>query len=100
MSSFLKELRASWLAISMLLVAGILFISAASGDRGITKGLALENELDEINQASFLLMQEIDQTRDQIRQVDQDDEALEMLARQRLHMVRPGDTLYRIGTEN
>ena len=45
-------------------------------------------------------MQEIDQTREQIRQVDQDDEALEMLARQRLHMVRPGDTLYRIGTEN
>ena len=100
MRNLLEELRASWLAVAMLALAGLLFVSAATGDRGITKGLSLESELAQINQASFLLMQEIDQTREQIRKVNQDDRALETLARQRLHMVRPGDTLYRIGTEN
>ena len=100
MRNLLEELRASWLAISMLLVAGLLFVSAATGDLGLTKGFSLDSELDEINQASFHLMQDIDQTREKIRKIEEDDHALENLARQRLHMVREGDTLYRIGMEN
>tara|TARA_Y100000385_G_C12878804_1_gene544873 strand:- start:108 stop:680 length:573 start_codon:yes stop_codon:yes gene_type:complete len=100
MRHFLEEVRASWLAISMFLVAGLLFVSAATGELGLAKGLSLESELAEINQASFHMMQEIDQTREQIRKIEEEDLALENLARRRLHMVRDGDTLYRIGTKN
>ncbi len=100
MGNLLEELRSSWLAVSLLLVAGILFVSAAAGDLGLSRAFSLEKELAAINQSSFHLIQEIDHNREQIRKINEDDRTLETVARQRLHLVREGDTLYRIGTEN
>ena len=62
--------------------------------------MALEKELVNLNERSFRLMQQIDQLQTQLGDLGADDRVLEELARQRLHMVRPGDTLYRIGTKH
>jgi cell division protein FtsB len=81
-------------------MAGVMLLcigSAFGSDRGLRKALALEAELNSINQASFHEMQEIDAMRDKLTRIDTDDRTLERLARRHLHLVHKGDTLYRLG---
>lgn len=98
MPEALKRLRESWLAISLTALAVLLLASAMGGTRGLGETWRLESQLAEINEESFLRMQEIRSLRDQITRIDTDDEALAHAARRRLHLVLPGETLYRIPT--
>lgn len=80
----------------MTVVTVALLGSAFTGERGFGQAQTLESELDGINQASFLEVQEIDEIRDELTRIDTDDRTLEHIARRRLHLVHKGDTLYRL----
>ena len=92
----LQRLRESWLAVSLTLVACVLLASALAGDRGLRETWRLESQLAEINEESFAQMQEIRDLREQLTSLDSDDAALARVARRRLHLVLPGETLYRV----
>jgi cell division protein FtsB len=95
--AFLQKLRDSGAALALAVAVVACLGSAFGGERGLGRALALESDLDGINQISFREMQEIDEMREELARIDTDDRTLEHLARRRLHLVQKGDTLYRLG---
>lgn len=92
----LAFVQRSWLAIALFAVAGILLLSAAYGERGMTRVLQLQAELDEANDRNFRLVQQINAQRRDLEMAHSDDATLERLARRYLSMVRPGEVLYHV----
>jgi cell division protein FtsB len=84
----------SWLALALLGVATVLTASAVLGDRGLTRVLHLQAELDQANERNFGLLQEINARWRDLEMARTDDPTLERLARRHLGMVRPGEILY------
>lgn len=86
--------RRSWLALALLAVAAVLLLSAAAGERGLTRVFQLEAELDQASDRNFRLVQQISSLRGDLEMTRSDDATLERLARRQLGMVRPGEMLY------
>lgn len=84
----------SWLAVALLATAAMLLASALGGDRGLTRVVHLQAELEQANDRNFGLMQEINGVRRDLEMARSDDATLERLARRYLGMVRPGEVLY------
>lgn len=84
----------SWLAVALFAVAAVLLASAVGGDRGLTRVLHLQEELDQASDRNFGLMQQISAKRRDLEMARSDDATLERLARRHLGMVRPGEVLY------
>lgn len=91
--------RRSWLAVALLAVAGVLLASAVGGDRGLTRVLHLQDELERANDRNFGLMQQVSAQRRDLDMARTDDATLERLARRHLGMARPGETLYLLPAE-
>jgi len=92
----LEFLRRSWLAVALFAFAGILFLSAAKGERGLERVLQLQREVEESNDRNFHLVQQISELRREQTLLESDDATLERTARQHLSMVRPGEVLYHV----
>jgi len=81
-------------------VAAVLLVSAVAGDRGLTRVLHLQEELEQANDRNFGLMQQINTQRHDLEMARTDDATLERLARRHLGMARPGETLYLLPAES
>lgn len=96
MARFLAFLKGSWLALVLFLVAAVLLLSAAKGERGMERVLQLRAELAQVNDRNFRLVQQINALRREVEMARTDDATLERLARRYLSMVRPGEVLYHV----
>ncbi len=94
MARLWEFVQRSWLALALLGVATVLTASAVLGDRGLTRVLHLQSELEQANDRNFSLMQQGSDLRHELEKARSDDATLERLARRHLGMVRPGETLY------
>jgi cell division protein FtsB len=66
------------------------------GERGLIRVAQLREELQTASGQNFRLLQSVDRLRRRLHAIRTDDAALERLARQRLRLVRDGETIYRI----
>jgi cell division protein FtsB len=90
----LQLARRHWVAI-LLAGAGIgLFASGLRGYRGVAGVVELRRELGEMESESFDLVQQDHEARRRLDALREDDHELERVARQQLHLVRPGEVLY------
>lgn len=89
-------MRRSWFAIAALAVAGVLLLTAAWGERGLSRVLQLRSELAQTEDRNFRLVQQISTLRRDIEMARTDDATLEHLARRYLGMARPGEVIYRV----
>ena len=74
----------------------LLLASALAGAGGLAGVGSLGRELDAAERQNFELVQEIAQIRGKIEELRNNDETLERVARRQAHLVRPGETLYRL----
>jgi cell division protein FtsB len=88
--------RRSWFAIAALSVAGVLLLTAAWGERGLSRVLQLRSELAQTEDRNFRLVQQISTLRRDIELARTDDSRLEQLARRYLGMARAGEVIYRV----
>ena len=94
MPDWLQLARRHWVAI-LLAGAGLgLFASGLRGYRGVAGVVELRRELGEIESESFDLVQQGHEARRRLDALREDDHELERVARQQLHLVRPGEVLY------
>jgi len=91
--------RAHWFALGMAAIALGLLTSALVGERGLIRVAQLREELRTASGQNFRLLQSVDRLRKRLHAIRTDDTALERLARQRLRLVRDGETIYRIEPE-
>jgi cell division protein FtsB len=89
-------MRRSWFALAALAVAGVLLLTAAWGERGLSRVLQLRTELAQTEDRNFRLVQQISALRRDIEMARTDDATLEHLARRYLGMARPGEVIYRV----
>jgi cell division protein FtsB len=86
--------RQHWLAL-LLGGAGILLgISGLREERGLAGIGELRGELEAIQAESFQLLQASHEARARLRALREDDHELERVARHRLKLARPGETIY------
>ena len=88
--------RRSWFAIAALTVAGVLLLTAAWSERGLSRVLQLRSELEQTEDRNFRLVQQISALRRDIELARTDDARLEQLARRYLGMARTGEVVYRV----
>lgn len=89
-----ETLRQHWLAL-LLGGAGVLLgISGLRGERGLAGIADLRGELEAIQNESFQLLQASHDARARLRALREDDRELEKVARHRLKLARPGETIY------
>lgn len=89
-------MRRSWFAVAALAVAAVLLLTAAWGERGLSRVLQLRTELAQTEDRNFRLVQQISALRRDIEMARTDDATLEHLARRYLGMARPGEVIYRV----
>jgi cell division protein FtsB len=86
--------RQHWLAL-LLGGAGVLLgLSGLRGERGLAGISDLRSELETIQAESFQLLQASHESRARLRALKEDDRELERVARHRLKLARPGETIY------
>ena len=95
-SSFLDETRSNGLTILLGILAILLLASALAGAGGLAGVGSLGREVSAAEQQNFELVQETHQIREEIWALRNNDETLERVARRQAHLVRPGETLYRL----
>lgn len=78
----------------MLAIAGVT-ASALFGEHGIAHLVRLRGERRALGEVTFALLQRNTQLRADIARLRTDDRYLEGLARQKLGLVRPNETVYR-----
>jgi cell division protein FtsB len=88
--------RRSWFAMAALTVAAVLLLTAAWGERGLSRVLQLRSELAQTEDRNFRLVQQISALRRDIELARTDDRRLEQLARRYLGLARPGEVIYRV----
>ncbi len=87
--------RRNALPASMVALGILLLLSALFGTRGLGRVLTLKQEVRATTERNFTILQENVAARDKLRGLRGDAAELERAARDRLHLVRDGDTLYR-----
>lgn len=96
MGRFWSFVRRSWFALAALTVAGVLLLTAAWGERGLSRVLQLRSELAQAEDRNFRLVQQISALRRDIDLARTDNGTLEQLARRYLGMARAGEVIYRV----
>jgi cell division protein FtsB len=81
-------------AVLLLAIAGVT-LSALLGEHGLLHLRRLHRERQGLRQTTFALLGTNARLREDIRRLDEDDLYLEELARRRLGLVRPNETVYR-----
>ena len=94
MAERFQLMRRHWVALLLAGAALGLFASGLGGYRGISGVVDLRRELSEIESQSFALLQQGHEARLRLDTIRHDDGELERVARQQLHLVRPGEVLY------
>lgn len=100
MGGGLDRTRAGGLGLVLGVVALALTASAVTGDRGLLGIWALDREVTDAERYNFELVQKISRIREEIHALQNDDATLERAARRQAHLVRPGETLYRLSPPN
>lgn len=100
MKASLGRLRPCGLGLALGLVALALLVSALSGRRGLAGVWELDREVAMAERRNFKLVQDIARIREEIEALRNDDASLERAARRQAHLVRPGETLYRLSPVN
>lgn len=94
MAEWLQLMRRHWVALLLAGAALGLFASGFGGYRGVSGVVELRRELSQIESQSFDLLQQGHEARRRLETIRHDDDELERVARQQLHLVRPGEVLY------
>lgn len=79
----------------LLLAIMSITLSALLGEHGLAHLLRLQTERQELRQTTFTLLDANARLREEIHRLETDDLYLEELARRRLGLVRPNETVYR-----
>ena len=85
-----KRLAPAWLILIVLLMLGF----AMFGDRGVLRTLQANRHKADLQQELQLLQEERHRLKVEIKQLRQDKDYLEQLARKKLGMVREGELIY------
>jgi cell division protein FtsB len=93
-AEWLQLMRRHWVALLLAGAALGLFASGLRGYRGVSSVVELRRELSDIESQSFDLLQQGHEVRHRLDTIRHDDDELERVARQQLHLVRPGEVLY------
>ncbi len=88
-------IRRNALPAGMVALGILLLLSALFGTRGLGRVLTLKQEVRATAERNFAILQENVADRDKLHGLRGDAAELERTARDRLHLVRDGDTLYR-----
>lgn len=96
MDGLRTKARAGGFALPLCCLALLLLASAVTGEQGLFGAWELEREVADAERMNFELVQKISETREEIHAIENDDATLERVARRQAHLVRPGETLYRL----
>lgn len=94
--SVVSALRRNAVALALTLTGIVLLGSALFGHRGLAQVSRLQAEVTAAENRNFAILQENTHLRNELRGLRQDSSRLERAARARLHLVRDGETLYRL----
>lgn len=100
MGKWWDHLKGSGVALGITALAAALLISALGSDRGLRGAWSTHREVVRAEQRNFELVQQIASLRSEILALREDDQTLEKVARRQAHLVRPGETLYRLPEVN
>jgi len=87
------------LALGLILIAAMV-LAAIFSDKGFMNVYDFTEELDYLKQRNTVLVDENKGLRKEIEGLKSDPYAIEMLARDKLNMVKPGELVYQIVREN
>jgi cell division protein FtsB len=94
MGGWVELARHHWLALVLGGAGVVLGVSGLRGERGLGGIADLSGELEDIQTESFQLLQAGHEARARLRALREDDRELERVARHRLQLARPGETIY------
>jgi cell division protein FtsB len=78
----------------LVFVTVVLVVDALVGDRGVLERLRARKQYQELDQTIEALKAENAQMRSEIRELRDDPSAIELLAREELGLIRPGEVLF------
>jgi len=84
-----------WLHYVLALGIVLLCFTAIGGDRGLLHLARLKSEKQRLDEQNYRLQKENESLQRQITRLRRDDLYLEQVAREELHLVRPGEIIYR-----
>jgi cell division protein FtsB len=92
---FLLHFSSRWLLYFLACSIVLLFLYTIVGDRGAIHLWRLQGEKEKLDQQNYHLHRENEALRQRIIRLRNDDSYLEMIAREELNLVRPGEVIYR-----
>ena len=94
---WLETARGHWVALLLWLGFAVTLARALHGPRGLEGLLNLRAELRAVRTRDGELLQQSTDLREALRRLRDDERELERVARSRLRLTRPGETLYVLG---
>ena len=92
---FLLHFSSRWLLYFLACSIILLSLYTIVGDRGAIHLWRLQGEKEKLDQQNYVLRRENEALRQRIVRLRNDDLYLEMIARDELNLVRPGEVIYR-----
>lgn len=83
------------MTVALLLAIAAVTLSALLGEHGLSHLSRLHAERQHLRRTTFTLLERNERLREEIHRLETDDLYLEELARRRLGLVRPNETVYR-----
>ena len=78
----------------LIFAAGVLLVDALVGDKGLMERLRARRQLQQAEAALATIRQENAQMREYVRRLNEDSTLIELLAREELGLIRPGEVLF------
>jgi cell division protein FtsB len=86
--------RRSILNSLLIFAAGVLLVDALVGDKGLMERLRARRQLQQAEASLASIRQENAQMREYVRRLNEDSTLIELLAREELGLIRPGEVLF------
>jgi cell division protein FtsB len=78
----------------LIFAAGVLLVDALVGDKGLMERLRARRQLQQAEASLASIRQENAQMREYVRRLNEDSTLIELLAREELGLIRPGEVLF------
>lgn len=95
---FLLHFSSRWLLYFLACSIILLSLYTIVGDRSAIHLWRLQGEKEKLDQQNYVLRRENEALRQRIVRLRNDDSYLEMIAREELNLVRPGEVIYRFSS--
>ena len=91
-----RRRQSLWIQRALIFVMVVVFVDALFGERGLAQTIRARQEYGLAAAALAVMKQENAGLREEARRLAEDPATIESIARDKLGLIRPGETLYRL----